>query len=61
MSQNILIRVGYALNAKKLRKSSNADEKNPTKKEWHGGGLADILDNNWLNDNDSEKAAKLIK
>jgi hypothetical protein len=32
--------VGYALNAKKLRKSDN---NNHAKKIWSGGGLADIL------------------
>ena len=47
-----ILLVGYALNPKKLRKSSNPEEINNSlkiSKQWNGGGLADILDNNWMN------------
>ena len=37
-----LCRVGYALNAKKLRKKAVSLDKS-LDGEWHGGGLGDIL------------------
>lgn len=56
-SENSLCRVGYALNAKKMRKSSldtntainsnsTASLKSGTTSEWRGGGFADILEKN---------------
>lgn len=40
---NLVCRVGYALNAKKMRKSHASPSNKSNEKLWSGGGLADIL------------------
>lgn len=50
-NSNVICRVGYALNEKKMRKSGKSmihesETCYSSRKDWHGGGLADILTDN---------------